>query len=334
MSDARDRHPDDRLSAYLDDEVEAAERTEIDRHLASCARCRGELASLRRLSRSLAEESVPPVPPDMTQRVASALDAAAVVRLPRRTFMVPLTIAATVAAVGLLVIVRWQGSRAPALPPMPRAEREHEDRRAQASDASSLPEPKPPVTKSEAHAAAAPPSRRVSERGELVEPLQKNARADAVARDEVLKASVPAPAAALPETPRASAKEIAPQSAAEMTADRLGAAAGLSRAKVAPDSCGERWADAGSLATWDVEDPAAAILDLDALARGVGGRSEPPEAQADGSRSVVVPPSGWDAFARDAAARGIVGLAPAPDRSSTACIRQRIEIRPLRGGPS
>lgn len=39
----------ERLSAYLDGDVSAAARAEIDRHLAGCAACRGELESLRDL---------------------------------------------------------------------------------------------------------------------------------------------------------------------------------------------------------------------------------------------------------------------------------------------
>lgn len=39
-------HFDDRLSAYLDDELGAAARTAVDAHLAECRPCRDELAAV------------------------------------------------------------------------------------------------------------------------------------------------------------------------------------------------------------------------------------------------------------------------------------------------
>ena len=42
-----DHHLTDRLSEYLDAELDAATRTSVDQHLAGCATCRGTLAQLR-----------------------------------------------------------------------------------------------------------------------------------------------------------------------------------------------------------------------------------------------------------------------------------------------
>jgi anti-sigma factor (TIGR02949 family) len=50
------RHLDDVLSAYLDDELTAAERAEVDAHLAACPECRSDLdaeAEVRRVLREL-----------------------------------------------------------------------------------------------------------------------------------------------------------------------------------------------------------------------------------------------------------------------------------------
>ncbi|HEU0027098.1 MAG TPA: zf-HC2 domain-containing protein [Ktedonobacterales bacterium] len=50
------------LSAYLDDALEGAERDALERHLATCAACRAELAGLRRvgaLLRALPEPTLP-----------------------------------------------------------------------------------------------------------------------------------------------------------------------------------------------------------------------------------------------------------------------------------
>jgi anti-sigma factor RsiW len=42
------RHPDNRLSAFLDDELDESEGLDVARHLAECADCHGELEQLRR----------------------------------------------------------------------------------------------------------------------------------------------------------------------------------------------------------------------------------------------------------------------------------------------
>lgn len=39
-------HPDDALSAYLDDELAPAARRDVEAHLAGCADCRGELGEV------------------------------------------------------------------------------------------------------------------------------------------------------------------------------------------------------------------------------------------------------------------------------------------------
>jgi len=103
MTDAANGHPRSELSAYLDDQLGVDERTAVDRHLASCEDCRAELAALRLLAAAVAAEAVPPVPSDLAVRIGKRIDAAAVVRFPKRRFVVPVTIAATLGAIGLLL---------------------------------------------------------------------------------------------------------------------------------------------------------------------------------------------------------------------------------------
>jgi Putative zinc-finger len=51
----------DRLSEYLDDELTAVERRDVDAHLASCAQCRADLEGLRRVvARATALHDTPP----------------------------------------------------------------------------------------------------------------------------------------------------------------------------------------------------------------------------------------------------------------------------------
>ena len=56
------KHPGDLLSAYLDDELDAAVRSSVDDHLAACTECRAELAAAhegRRLVRLLPVHDAP-----------------------------------------------------------------------------------------------------------------------------------------------------------------------------------------------------------------------------------------------------------------------------------
>jgi anti-sigma factor RsiW len=50
------------LGAYLDDEVSAAVRAEVDAHLVACPGCRRAVARLHRLAGLLADTAAPPVP--------------------------------------------------------------------------------------------------------------------------------------------------------------------------------------------------------------------------------------------------------------------------------
>ena len=60
----RSHVPEDLLSAYLDNQVTAAERDRIERHLQACATCQRELDSLRQtiaLLHALGEQSTFPL---------------------------------------------------------------------------------------------------------------------------------------------------------------------------------------------------------------------------------------------------------------------------------
>jgi len=315
-----DGHPEDRLSAYLDDELELPERDAVDRHLARCERCRADLASLRRLARGIAEERIPDPPGDLAGRIGRALDDAAVVRLPRRRYAVPATIAATLAAVGILIAVRWQSGRvaAPEVP-LPPPIRQTAPA-APPSEAEGLPQ-----IEAKQKAAAPPPAprRAASDEKDREELALDRSHSESDERADLPTASAPVDAM----------KDNAAQSAAAGGGVAAPApAAALERAKSGlakvADACGDRWTDAGSPAVWEVDDAAAAAVELEALARGLGGRSDGAETQVAAGRSVIVPPSSWAAFAREAAARGIAGVDARADAGAIGCIRQRIELRP------
>lgn len=144
MSERNDGHPLELLTAYADDELSIEDRAVVDRHLAECATCRGHLEATRLLASAMAEEAVPEPPDDLVVRIAQRIDDAAVVPFRRSRFRIPATIAATIAAIGLVGVVAWrQGALhqgAPATMPQPQPRRDEPT--APAGDAERLKETK------------------------------------------------------------------------------------------------------------------------------------------------------------------------------------------------
>lgn len=68
-------HPDERLSAYMDDELNETERLEVEHHLASCERCRELLEDLLGLRQAVvgAYEHIQ-APNELESRILQALD--------------------------------------------------------------------------------------------------------------------------------------------------------------------------------------------------------------------------------------------------------------------
>jgi len=65
-------HVQERLSAWLDGELEAAARREVAAHLEACPGCRGELALLSRLDAALGTLEAP-LPPRLPEKVLARL---------------------------------------------------------------------------------------------------------------------------------------------------------------------------------------------------------------------------------------------------------------------
>lgn len=73
MRDAR--HPDDRLSAFLDDELAEADAIEVARHVAACSSCQDELDALRATRDALRRLPAVPAPSSLLSEVPTAADA-------------------------------------------------------------------------------------------------------------------------------------------------------------------------------------------------------------------------------------------------------------------
>jgi hypothetical protein len=94
----------DRLSDYIDGEMDLAERLELEAHLAGCAECSDTLLGLRRVvTRARAMDDVAPTT-DLWPGIAGQIGA----RLPRRwAFSLPQLAAASIALVALSSGAGW-----------------------------------------------------------------------------------------------------------------------------------------------------------------------------------------------------------------------------------
>jgi len=107
--------PHANVAPYALDALDAGEEREFEEHLASCERCREELASLREATAALAYGAAGPAPPpELKERILAEAKAERpnVVSLPqRRSWTVPLASAAALAAAVALGVGLWAANR-------------------------------------------------------------------------------------------------------------------------------------------------------------------------------------------------------------------------------
>jgi anti-sigma-K factor RskA len=107
--------PHDLVAAYAMDALDEHEEREFERHLASCERCREELASLREAAAGLAYGAVGPAPPpELKQRILAEAKAERpnVIPFPqRRRWAAPIAAAAALAAAFALGVGVWATAR-------------------------------------------------------------------------------------------------------------------------------------------------------------------------------------------------------------------------------
>lgn len=100
----------DRLAAYGEGALPAAASARVERHLAACAACREELATLRQVSALLLARrpAAPPPARDLWQRIQAEIEAVPApvsVRAPRRSFLAPTLGAAAMAALAAVAVL-------------------------------------------------------------------------------------------------------------------------------------------------------------------------------------------------------------------------------------
>lgn len=341
MSETANGHPQERLSAYLDDELDIEQRTEVDRHLASCDACRSQLSSLGRLKQAVAGDTVPPVPSGLKEKIGKRLDEATVIRTRRFRLALPATIAATIGAIGILIAVKWrQGELAP--PPvrarevLSQSERQESKKAADTVAAVPAPSAAPARTASPVPppAPADVPARKAKERDkdfhtsvggvsggtpggvvggveggvESAVPSAEPSRADAnraAAASRVAAAPQPPPAEANEESrDRFLQKPVAPVPAQVEPQ----AAAKAER----PSVCADRWSYSGVLGTWESGDPEATAGELNKLARDLGGMGQWRGIEDGRPYLLVVPRSRYTEAFRRLRAHGVTGLGEPP----------------------
>ncbi|HJQ97856.1 MAG TPA: zf-HC2 domain-containing protein [Candidatus Polarisedimenticolaceae bacterium] len=341
-------HPRDLLSAYLDDELTLDERHAVDRHLALCERCRKDLLSLKALARAVGEEPVPAVPPELAMRISRRLDEAQVVPIRRRRgFVIPATIAATAAAVGILAVVQMRERidrqprlASPEAPPAAAAPSElQKSRTADEGQRREESREDRPAAKDVFQPPAGLPERQADLKAKQNEvryapvPEEREPMTARSATEPPQAAAEPAPAPApqgqfaVPSLEREAAKKEAEQGRERAVAgatsrlDSLGYVGGKS-----PTACAERWVDTAVLASWSVTNADSAMRDLEGIARANGGRVERVDPYPS-QFALIVPRGQLPNVLADLRRHGVTGLdALISPEDGFDCVRQRVEV--------
>ena len=314
MSGGDPGHPLHLLSDYLDDELSVEARSRVDRHLAECEACRAELSAMNRLALAIGDEEVPPPSLALAGRIGRALDEASVRRPARRRPFVPVTIAATIAAVGLLVVVSWRQGEVPA--PVPMAPPEGR------SKSQAVPMPPPPAEREEAP--AAPPAE--IERKDAFAPELR--RAPAPKSDAPQSPSPRAPAQ--PDIGEEDAQDRLVPPRAEALAKSSDLAAATPSAGAVPAApCADGYTDTGLRVRWPSPDAAALDREIAQIARDVGGAVLGAGREPAASRALVVPRDRFEEVFFALRARGLSGLDALPTLApSAACASISIQLDP------
>ncbi len=109
-------HPDDLLSAFLDDELDEAEATRVTRHLADCDRCLEELDGLRDARSAL--RGLPEVGPPPSSLFAAVPGAAAHADSAARARLAAAGLVAALAALFTTAFVLGEGEPGEVVPPV------------------------------------------------------------------------------------------------------------------------------------------------------------------------------------------------------------------------
>lgn len=332
-------HPVQALSAWIDGELQEDERRRVESHLASCASCRVLAEDLRLLAAAVPQVEAPPVPGSLAETIAArvARDASegapapvVPIRTRRRwTWRMPVAAAATIAAVGLVVVLQRSSGpvRPPAAtepPPKTVASGAPDKDEATALETESPRAPSRPEKMERVRAAPA-----VAVDDEVLEEGTGESSVEAGARREDKKGF----ASAVPPAPLPPAREPARRDEGFAPMPKTAPAGAI-------EVGGER-ADAADRRSVAIECPSPARLDLDAPGWGGSASGAAAEVRAiveplggrvvlDRDREVVAveaPAVAWASIVRALDERGLPGIGRvASPGSSAGCFRLEISV--------
>ena len=330
MSDAANGHPRELLSDYLDDQLGVEERTAVDRHLVACEDCRAELDALRQLARAVGAEAVPPVPSELAARIGRGVDAATIVRFPRRRFVVPATIAATLGAIGLLVALQWREGHL-GVPATPAPQEQETDRALDELKRANLPSV-PVASENTSKARQVRPEKETTARDALdkdakladepvMRALSKQKKDEGV--EGGVEGGVPGgvPGGVVGGVLGGPASGEAVESVGDERRDRGASKVMNQEVAVAPapavksalvTSCADRWSDSGLRGSWGVPDVDEAERQLGRIAHAVGGIGLWRGVAEGRPYVVVVPRDRFEEVFFALRARGVTGLEGPP----------------------
>ena len=113
MTEPRDAHPRELLSAYLDGELAVIERAAVEAHVADCSSCGTLLDDFRAMAATATREEPPPVPSDLRSRIRFKVGLAGAARTRPSRFRLPYYRLGLAAAAGLVLAIglwatRWE----------------------------------------------------------------------------------------------------------------------------------------------------------------------------------------------------------------------------------
>jgi Putative zinc-finger len=117
VTDRRDVHPRELLSAYLDGELAETDRAAVEAHVADCAPCGALLDDFRAMAAIATREEPPPVPADLQSRIRAKVGLARVARARPLRFRLPYYRLGLAAAAGIVLTIGLWATRRESAPP-------------------------------------------------------------------------------------------------------------------------------------------------------------------------------------------------------------------------
>ncbi len=118
MTDRRDVHPRELLSAYLDGELADLERAGVEAHVAECSSCRGLLDDFQAMAAIATREEAPPVPADLRSHIRLKIGTGGAAKAPPPRHRIGYYRLGLAAAAGIVLTIGLWATRREHAPPL------------------------------------------------------------------------------------------------------------------------------------------------------------------------------------------------------------------------